>query len=49
MAVKSFSFINSLIRFVLAVVRVYATYNPSEYSWYHWFMQAGKGIPRPRK
>jgi len=40
MAVKSFSFINFLIRLVLAVVLVFATYNPSEYSWYHWFMQA---------
>ena len=40
MAVKSFSFINFLIRFVLAVVLVFATYNPSEYSWYHWFMHA---------
>jgi hypothetical protein len=39
-AVKSFSFINFLIRFVLAAVLVFATYNPSGYSWYHWFMQA---------
>jgi len=40
MAVKNFSFLNYLIRFVLAVVLVFATYNPSGYSWYHWFMQA---------
>ncbi|MFQ5644366.1 MAG: DUF6524 family protein [Thiogranum sp.] len=39
MAVKNFSFTNFLIRFVLAVVLVFATYNPSGYSWYHWFMQ----------
>lgn len=40
MAVKQFSFLNFLIRFILAVVLVFATYNPSGYSWYHWFMQA---------
>ncbi|HHH43937.1 MAG TPA: hypothetical protein ENK49_07355 [Gammaproteobacteria bacterium] len=40
MAAKSFSFTSFLIRFVLAVVLVFATYNPSGYSWYHWFMQA---------
>ncbi|HHJ17286.1 MAG TPA: hypothetical protein ENJ80_11375 [Gammaproteobacteria bacterium] len=40
MAVKQFSFLNFLIRFILAVVLVFATYNPSGYSWYHWFMNA---------
>ena len=39
MAAKKFSFLNFLIRFVVAVVLVFATYNPSEYSLYHWFMQ----------
>ena len=40
MAAKNFSFLNFLIRFALAVVLVFATYNPSGYSWYRWFMQA---------
>ncbi len=40
MAVKSFNFGSFLIRFVLAVVLVFATYNPSEYSLYHWFIKA---------
>ncbi len=40
MAVKRFSFTNFLIRLALAVALVFATYNPSGYSWYHWFMQA---------
>jgi len=40
MALKNFSFTSFLIRFVLAVVLVFATYNPSGYSWYHWVMQA---------
>jgi hypothetical protein len=39
MAVKSFSFMSFLVRFVLAVVLVFATYNPSGYSLYHWFLQ----------
>ena len=40
MAVKRFSFVNFLIRFVMALVLVFGTYNPSEYSWYHWFIHA---------
>ena len=40
MAVKRFTFLNFLIRFVLAVVLVFCTYNPSGHSWYHWFMEA---------
>ena len=39
MAVKKFSFTDFLIRFVMAVVLVFATYNPSEYSLYHWFIR----------
>ena len=40
MAVKRFSFVNFLIRFVLAMVLVFATYNPSGYSWYQWFLDS---------
>jgi hypothetical protein len=40
MAGKRFSFVNFLVRFVLALVLVFCTYNPSGYSWYHWLMQA---------
>jgi hypothetical protein len=40
MAVKGFNFVNYLIRFVLALVLVFATYNPSGHSWYHWFIHA---------
>ena len=40
MTLRRFSFLNFLIRFVMAVLLVYGTYNPSEYSWYHWFMKA---------
>lgn len=40
MALKRFSFLNFLIRFVMALVLVFATYNPSEYSWYHWLLES---------
>ena len=40
MAVTRFSFVNFLIRFVMALVLVFGTYNPSGYSWYHWFIRA---------
>jgi len=40
MAVKRFSFVNFLIRFVMALFLVFCSYNPSGYSWYHWFIQA---------
>lgn len=39
MTLKRFSFLNFLIRFVMAVLLVYCTYNPSGYSWYHWLME----------
>ncbi len=39
MAEKRFDFYSFLIRFVVALVLVFASYNPSGYSWYHWFMQ----------
>ena len=40
MAVTRFSFVGFLIRFVMALVLVLCTYNPSGYSWYHWFIHA---------
>ena len=40
MAEKRFNFYSFLIRFVVALVLVFASYNPSEYSWYKWFMRA---------
>lgn len=40
MAVKSFSLVNFLIRFFMALLLVFGTYNPSGYSWYHWVLQA---------
>ncbi|TCK19131.1 hypothetical protein DFR30_2426 [Thiogranum longum] len=39
MAAKSFRFTDFLIRFLVALVLVFATYNPSRYSLYHWFIQ----------
>lgn len=39
MAEKRFDFYSFLIRFVVALVLVFASYNPSGYSWYHWFMR----------
>lgn len=40
MAVKRFSFVNFLVRFVMALVLVFCSYNPSGYSWYHWLIKA---------
>jgi hypothetical protein len=40
MAIKRFSFFNFLIRFVMALVLVFCTYNPSGYSWYHWLKES---------
>ncbi len=37
---KVFSFQSFLIRFVLALVLVFASINPSGYSWFHWFMES---------
>jgi len=39
MAVKKFSFVNFLVRFVMALILVFCSYNPSGYSWYHWITQ----------
>jgi Family of unknown function (DUF6524) len=40
MAIKSFNFFDFLVRLVLALLLVFLTYNPSGYSWYHWFSQS---------
>ena len=44
MAVHKFSFVSFLLRFVLALVLVFCTYNPSGWSWYHWFAEAPEKI-----
>lgn len=36
MATARFTFQSFLIRFIFALVMVYASYNPSGYSWFHW-------------
>jgi len=40
MANRGFDFSSFLIRLAVALVLVFATYNPSGYSWYHWFIEA---------
>ncbi len=40
MAAKGFDFSSFLVRLGVALVLVFATYNPSGYSWFHWFSQA---------
>lgn len=40
MAYRSFNFSSFMIRWLLALVLVFATYNPSGYSWYHWLQGA---------
>ena len=37
MAVKPIGWLGILLRFFFAVVLVFSTYNPAEYSYYHWF------------
>lgn len=44
MAAKSFNFLSFLVRLVLALVLVFASYNPSGYSWYHWFAGAAERL-----
>ena len=39
MAVPAFTFGSYLVRFVDALFLVFATYNPSGYSYFHWFEQ----------
>ena len=40
MASKGFNFFDFLIRLIAAIILVFATYNPSQYSWYHWISNA---------
>ncbi len=44
MAVKSFNIGNFLIRLILAIALVFATYNPSGYSWYHWLVNSNFAV-----
>jgi len=44
MARSTFNFISFLIRLVFAVILVYASYNPSHYSFYHWVTGAQAGL-----
>ncbi len=44
MAYRRFSFAGFMIRWVLALFLVFATYNPSGYSWYHWLAGAENKI-----
>jgi hypothetical protein len=40
MADRSFNFTSFAIRLAAAFALVFSTYNPSGYSWYHWFTRA---------
>lgn len=40
MATHRFNFFDFLIRLVAAICLVFASYNPSGYSWYHWISNA---------
>ena len=40
MAETRFSFVGFLIRLIAALILVFASYNPFEYSWYHLFLNA---------
>ena len=40
MAISRFTWTNFFIRLLFAVVLVFATYNPSGYSWVHWVAHA---------
>lgn len=40
MAARQFSWNSFFIRLIFALILVYATYNPSGYSYYHWFKGA---------
>ena len=40
MATHRFNFFDFLIRLVAAMCLVFASYNPSGYSWYHWISNA---------
>lgn len=40
MAAQRFNFFDFLLRLLAALVLVFATYNPSGYSWFHWISNA---------
>ena len=40
MAATKFTFSSFAVRLAVALVLVFATYNPSGYSWFHWFSEA---------
>lgn len=40
MADRGFNFAGFMIRWILALLLVFSTYNPSGYSWYHWLTEA---------
>ena len=40
MAVSAFNWSSFLIRFVVAIILVFSTYNPSGNSWVHWVIEA---------
>jgi hypothetical protein len=40
MAAQKFNFSDFLLRFLAALFLVFATYNPSKYSWFHWIRDA---------
>lgn len=44
MAVKPIGWVGILMRFVVAIVLVFTTYNPTEYSYYDWFRNMLPGI-----
>jgi uncharacterized membrane protein len=44
MADKRFNFSGFMIRLLMALLLVFATYNPSGYSWYHWITNAQEKI-----
>ena len=44
MAVKSIGWLGILLRFIAAVILVFMTYNPSEFSYYHWAKGSLPGI-----
>lgn len=44
MANRSFNFSSFMMRWLLALILVFATYNPSGYSWYHWLQGAENKI-----
>ncbi len=40
MADRGFNFAGFMIRWILALLLVFSTYNPSGYSWFHWLTEA---------